>query len=184
MADALKTNDRTTPEFTRPPAGHQLAVVLVEPQIPQNAGNIARLCACTATELFVVGQLGFRLSDRQFERAGLDYWQDVSWQHVADFKDVLAQKPGWTPYFLSTKAKQTYTAIAYPTKSLLVFGSETHGLPAWLIDQYAANSLRIPMLEGQRSLNLSNSVSIVLYEAMRQLAGSAQLAGSGGNQTS
>lgn len=165
-----KEHPITTPQFTNPPSGHQLTVVLVEPQIPQNAGNIARLCACTGTDLFVVGKLGFRLNDKQFERAGLDYWENVNWQHVPDLRDVFAQRSDWTPYFLSTKAKQYYTQIAYPSKSLLIFGSETHGLPAWLIEQYSDNSLKIPMLDGQRSLNLSNSVSIVLYEAMRQLS--------------
>lgn len=153
----------TLPETT------ELAVVLVEPRIPQNTGNITRLCACTGVELYLVGSLGFQLEDKYLDRAGMDYKEAVELKHVPDFGDVLADKPGWTPYFLSTKAKKSHFETDFRPKSLLVFGSETHGLPAWLIEENPDTSLRIPMVAGTRSLNLANSVSIVLYEALRQL---------------
>jgi tRNA (cytidine/uridine-2'-O-)-methyltransferase len=146
----------------------EIAVVLVEPRIPQNTGNIARLCACTGAELYLVGSLGFRLGDKYLERAGMDYMDDIEIRHVPDFKDVLREKPGWTPYFVSTKATRNYTATAYQSPTLLVFGSETHGLPAWLIEENPQTSVRIPMQAEARSLNLANSVSIVLYEVIRR----------------
>ncbi len=98
----------------------------------------------------------------------MDYKKQVNVQHPPDLKDLLALKPGWTPYFLSTKAQHNYTDITYPDNTLLIFGSETHGLPAWLIEEYPEQSLRIPMVPEARSLNLANSVSIVLYEVIRQ----------------
>ena len=147
-----------------------LAVVLVEPRIPQNTGNIARLCVCAGAELFLVGDLGFRLgSSKHVDRAGMDYLEEIELQHVPDFQDVLAQKPGWSVCYLSTKAKQSYTEVSYTPNTLLVFGSETQGLPAWLIEQSPEQSIRIPMVDSARSLNLANSVSIVLYEAIRQI---------------
>lgn len=149
-------------------ADPKITVVLVEPRIPQNTGNIARLCACTGAELYLVGSLGFRLNDKYLERAGMDYLDDIPIHHVPDWKDMKAAKPGWTPYFVSTKAKRNYSDIQYPENALLVFGSESHGLPAWLIDENLETSIRIPMRPDSRSLNLSNSVSIVLYEAIRQ----------------
>ncbi len=145
-----------------------ITIVLVEPRIPQNTGNIARLCACTGAELYLVGSLGFRINDKYLERAGMDYLDDIPIQHVPDFKDVMAEKSDWTPYFVSTKAKTSYTELQYPEKALLVFGSESHGLPAWLIDEHPETSIRIPMRADSRSLNLANSVSIVLYEVIRQ----------------
>lgn len=145
-----------------------ITVVLVEPRIPQNTGNIARLCACTGADLYLVGSLGFRLNDKYLERAGMDYLDDIPIHHVSDFNEVLAAKPGATPYFVSTKASVNYTDVAYPDNCLLVFGSESHGLPAWLIEENPDTSIRIPMRPDSRSLNLSNSVAIVLYEAIRQ----------------
>jgi len=146
-----------------------LAVVLVEPRIPQNTGNIARLCACTGAELHMIGSLGFQLDDKYLSRAGMDYLDDIEIHRHEDLRDLLALKPGWTPYYLSTKAKRLYTKVAYEPNSLLIFGSESHGLPAWLIEEHPDTSLRIPMLENTRSLNLATSVGIVLYEAVRQL---------------
>ena len=143
-------------------ADPQIAVVLVEPRIPQNTGNIARLCACTGAELYLVGSLGFRLNDKYLSRAGMDYLDDIPIHHLADFNELLAAKPGWTPYFLSTKAKKSYLDVTFPSQCLLVFGSESHGLPAWLIEESMEMSIRIPMRENTRSLNLANSVSIVL----------------------
>lgn len=146
----------------------QIAIALVEPRIPQNTGNVARLCACTGADLYLVGSLGFQLDDKYLERAGMDYLDQAPITRVTDFPDLLAACPGYTPYFVSTKATTRYTDITYPTRSLLVFGSETHGLPAWLIAEHPQTSIRIPMVENARSLNLANSVSIVLYEALRQ----------------
>jgi tRNA (cytidine/uridine-2'-O-)-methyltransferase len=128
----------------------KITVVLVEPRIPQNTGNIARLCACTGADLYLVGSLGFRLNDKYLERAGMDYLDDIPIHHVPDFKDVLAQKPGATPYFVSTKAKINYTDIVYPENCLLVFGSESHGLPAWLIDSPAPTIyVEVSLFSGQ-----------------------------------
>ena len=146
----------------------EIAVVLVEPRIPQNTGNIARLCACTGAELYLVGSLGFQMGDKFLERAGMDYLDEITIHHLPDWKDLRAEKPGWTPYFLSTKAKKSHLEVRYETPALLVFGSETHGLPGWLIDEHPDTALRIPMQPDSRSLNLANSVSIVLYEAIRQ----------------
>jgi tRNA (cytidine/uridine-2'-O-)-methyltransferase len=154
----------------QPSPNANIAVVLVEPRIPQNAGNIARLCVCAGAELFLVGSLGFRLgSEKHLKRAGMDYLASIELKHVPDFEAVLSEKPGWTPYFLSTKAKRLYTEIAYTPDTLLVFGSETQGLPASWLEKHPEQSLRIPMREGARSLNLANSVAIVLYEAIRQM---------------
>ncbi len=98
----------------------------------------------------------------------MDYLDDIPIHHVPDIQDVMAAKPGWTPYYVSTKAKNNYTDIAYPQNALLVFGSESHGLPAWVVEENPETSIRIPMRPEARSLNLANSVSIVLYEAIRQ----------------
>jgi tRNA (cytidine/uridine-2'-O-)-methyltransferase len=153
-------------------ADPQITVVLVEPRIPQNAGNIARLCACTGADLYLVGSLGFQLGEKKYDkylkRAGMDYLDDLPMRHVPEFHNVLEEKPGWTPYFVSTKATRHYADIAYPDKTMLVFGSETHGLPAWLITENPETSIRIPMRADARSLNLANSVAIVLYETVRQ----------------
>jgi tRNA (cytidine/uridine-2'-O-)-methyltransferase len=145
-----------------------VAIALVEPRIPQNTGNIARLCACTGAELYLVGSLGFKIGDKYLARAGMDYMDDIPIHQVPDFKDLLAQHPGYTPYFVSTKATINYSDVVYPKHTLLVFGSESHGLPAWLIDENPDTSIRIPMRADARSLNLANSVSIVLYEIIRQ----------------
>jgi tRNA (cytidine/uridine-2'-O-)-methyltransferase len=153
----------------------RLAIVLVEPRIPQNTGNVARLCACTGADLYLVGSLGFRLGhntdahDRALKRAGLDYFNvGTPIRHVPEFQDVLTERPGWTPFYVSTKATRHYADVHYPENSLLVFGSETLGLPAWLIEENPEQSIRIPMRSEARSLNLANSVAIVLYEAIRQ----------------
>jgi tRNA (cytidine/uridine-2'-O-)-methyltransferase len=172
----LSTNPSWTPQSSKAKnlflkETPEIAVVLVEPRIPQNTGNIARLCACTGADLFLVGSLGFKIGDKYLERAGMDYMDDIPIHHVPDFKDVKAARPGWTPYFLSTKAKRNYTDIVYPKKALLVFGSESHGLPAWVMEDHPETSIRIPMRENTRSLNLANSVAIVLYEAIRQRLG-------------
>ena len=143
-------------------------VVLNEPEIPQNTGNIARLCACTGSELYLVGKLGFSLSEKYVKRAGLDYWDSVNIQQVASLDELFKMFPDEKKYFLTTKAKQSHFEAKFEPGSLLIFGSETRGLPINVIMDNFENAFRIPMIAEQRSLNLSNSVAIVLYEAIRQ----------------
>ena len=143
-------------------------VVLYEPEIPQNTGNIARLCACTGADLYLVGKLGFSLSDKYTKRAGLDYWDSVDIKRVDKLDDLINQFPNSKFYFLTTKSKVSYFDTKFEEGDFLVFGPETRGLPENILFADGANSITIPMKEGQRSLNLSNSVAIVLYEAIRQ----------------
>ena len=143
-------------------------IVLVEPEIPQNTGNIVRLCACTGCELYLVGKLGFVLTDKYLKRAGLDYWDDMKIQQYSTFEELKKNHEHNNFYYLSTKAKIKYTDISFKQGDFLVFGSETRGLPKELISNNPDNSIIIPMKADKRSLNLSNSVSIVLYEAIRQ----------------
>ncbi len=145
-------------------------VVLFEPEIPPNTGSVARLCAATLTPLHLIEPLGFKIDDRHLKRAGLDYWEFVdlhvhnSWE--AFMKNVTPSKL----LYFSKKAKQSYTAAGYEDHDYLVFGPETRGLPPELLAANAQHSFRIPMMgHGVRSLNLSNAVSIVLYEGLRQL---------------
>lgn len=145
-----------------------LHIVLVEPEIPQNTGNIARTCAATGSELHLVEPLGFKLEDRYLKRAGLDYWPLVRVHVHKDFGEVLAAYPGAAFYYASTKAPQSYVQVAYPEDVFLVFGRESRGLPENLLSRVYERCIRIPMVEGARSLNLSNSVAIVAYEALRQ----------------
>ncbi|MCR4881698.1 MAG: tRNA (cytidine(34)-2'-O)-methyltransferase [bacterium] len=143
-------------------------IVLNEPEIPQNTGNIARLCACTGSDLFLVGKLGFSLSEKYVKRAGLDYWDDVNIRRFQSLEELFEEFPNEEKYFLTTKAKQSHFEAKFKKGSLLIFGSETRGLPIDVIMSNYDNAFRIPMLPEQRSLNLSNSVAIVLYEAIRQ----------------
>lgn len=143
-------------------------IVLVEPEIPQNTGNIARTCALTRTVLHLVKPLGFSLEDRFLKRAGLDYWDKVE-IHVWDsFNAVKASYPGSRFYLATTKANQSYHEIKYTAGDFLVFGKETQGLPEDLLEADRASQIRIPMRELGRSLNLANSAAIILYEALRQ----------------
>lgn len=143
-------------------------IVLFEPEIPQNTGNIARLCACTGANLFLVGKLGFSLSDKYTKRAGLDYWDSVNLHKVATLEELQDQYKGAKFYYLTTKTKKSFFEVEFKEGDFLVFGPETRGLPENILKQNEQTAITIPMLEGQRSLNLSNSVSIVLYEAIRQ----------------
>lgn len=144
-------------------------VVLVEPDIPQNTGNITRLCACTGAGLYLVGQLGFRLSDRFLNRAAMDYRQQVQPVHLPTFSEVTQRHPQAMPFYLSSKGTRSLWDVTFPDDALLVFGSETTGLPeAFLAEQPPQQVLRIPMVAGARSLNLANAVAIVLYERLRQ----------------
>lgn len=143
-------------------------IVLVEPEIPQNTGNIARTCAATGSTLHLVKPLGFRLEDRYLKRAGLDYWELMRLEVHDSLRDFYAAYPAADCYYASTKAPKHYTAPGYGAESFLVFGRETRGLPETLLQAHWDKCVRIPMRSDARSLNLSNSVAIVLYEALRQ----------------
>jgi tRNA (cytidine/uridine-2'-O-)-methyltransferase len=143
-----------------------MKIVLFRPQIPQNTGNIARTCAATNAGLILVRPLGFSLADRHMKRAGLDYWDRVSLQVVDEIGAVLTTKGSC--FFFSSKAKKPYSSASFPCDSLLIFGSETEGLPNDLFETYSESFYTIPMASGQRCLNLASSVAIVLYEALRQ----------------
>ena len=143
-------------------------IVLFEPEIPQNTGNIVRLCACTGSKLFLVGKLGFSLSDKYLKRAGLDYWESVNITKYDTLEQLKLDFPESNFYYLTTKTKNLYTNKEYKDGDFFVFVPETRGLPEDLLAKNADTAVTIPMLEGQRSLNLSNSVAIVVYEAIRQ----------------
>ncbi len=143
-------------------------IVLVEPEIPPNTGNISRTCAITGTTLHMVRPFGFEISDRTLKRAGLDYWRDLDVHYYDSFEEVEAAYPLARFFLTSTHAKRNYCDVAYRDGDFLVFGKETAGLGAKLLARRAEDTIRIPMRSGQRSLNLSNSAAIVLYEALRQ----------------
>ncbi len=143
-------------------------IVLVEPEIPQNTGNIARTCAATGSELHLVEPLGYKLEDKYLKRAGLDYWPLVKVHVHKDFSEVLKAYPDAAFYYASTKAPRSYVQVEYHKDVFLVFGRESRGLPENLLERVYDRCIRIPMVEGARSLNLSNSVAIVAYEALRQ----------------
>lgn len=143
-------------------------IVLVEPEIPQNTGNIARLCACTGAGLFLVGKLGFSLSDKYTKRAGLDYWDSVDVQKFDTIEQLQSEFKDANFYYLTTKTEKSYFDVQFKPGDFLVFGPETRGLPKEILEKNQQTAITIPMLENQRSLNLSNSASIVLYEAIRQ----------------
>ncbi len=144
----------------------KINIALYEPEIPQNTGNIARLCACTGASLYLVGKLGFSLSSKYTKRAGLDYWDSVDLHKVDSIEELYKMLPDSTFYYLTTKTDRLYTDIQFKDGDVLVFGPETRGLPEMYVTKDTA--ITIPMKEGQRSLNLSNSVAIVAYEAVRQ----------------
>lgn len=143
-------------------------IVLFEPEIPQNTGNIVRLCACTGSSLFLVGKLGFSLSDKYLKRAGLDYWNSVNITKYDTLEQLKTDYPNSNFYYLTTKSKNLYTDRKFKKGDFFVFGPETRGLPEDLLRTEAQTAVTIPMANGQRSLNLSNSVAIVVYEAIRQ----------------
>ena len=145
-------------------------VALVEPEIPPNTGNIARLCAATRTPLHIVGVTGFRMDDRTLKRAGLDYWSEVELHRHIDLDALIDSLPGSRILYFSTKVRREYTDWVYGEGDCMVFGPETRGLPESVLKANADRCLTIPMLnKNVRSLNLSTSVGIALYEAIRQL---------------
>ena len=141
---------------------------LYEPEIPQNTGNIARLCACTGADLYLVGKLGFSLTEKYVKRAGLDYWDSVNVFQLPSIEELWKKFSESNFYYLTTKTQTPYYTCKFKEGDFLVFGPETRGLPEDLLNKYKSQTLNIPMKEGQRSLNLSNSAAIVLYEALRQ----------------
>lgn len=143
-------------------------IVLVEPEIPQNTGNIARTCAATGASLHLIEPLGFTISDRYLKRAGLDYWSMAQVFVHPNFAAFAHANAGLPLFFFTTKGASDYTSFAYPANAALVFGKETQGLPEMLLQKYPGLCARIPMRSGARSLNLSNSVAVALYEALRQ----------------
>jgi tRNA (cytidine/uridine-2'-O-)-methyltransferase len=146
-----------------------LHIALLEPEIPPNTGNIARLCAATGATLHLIGRLGFRLDDRSLRRAGVDCWPLVEWQRHATLADFEAFAAGRRLFCFSAHADRSYTTVSYQPSDMLLFGGESQGLPPGLLERHAEQTLCIPMPAGKvRSLNLATAVGIVLYEALRQ----------------
>ena len=143
-------------------------IVLVEPEIPQNTGNIVRTCAATGSKLYLVRPLGFELNDKHYKRAGLDYFPLSSITVVDSFEEILNTNPNKTFYFASTKSQKTYADVTYPDGCFIVFGKESYGLREDLLKAHYSNCIRVPMKPDARSLNLSNTVAIITYEALRQ----------------
>ncbi len=146
----------------------ELNIVLVEPEIPQNTGNIARTCAATGARLHIVRPMGFTPTDKHLKRAGLDYWHLLDITYYDNLADFFEKNPEGAFYYFSTKAPQKYTDIHFPDKCFIVFGKETAGLPEKLLHDNPKTTVRIPMISEARSLNLSNSVAIAAYEILRQ----------------
>ena len=146
----------------------KLNIVLVEPEIPQNTGNIARTCAATGAALHLVRPMGFEPDDKKLKRAGLDYWHLLDITYYDDLNDFLEKTKGGKYFFFSTKGTHRHSDIEYPDNCYLVFGKETRGLPEHLLMQYPEQTMRIPMMDEARSLNLSNSAAIAVYEVLRQ----------------
>ena len=143
-------------------------LVLVEPEIPQNTGNIARTCSVTGANLHIVEPMGFKIDDKKLKRAGLDYWHLLNITYYKNLDDFFEKNKGGNFYFCTTKAPRCYTEHEYKDGDFFFFGKETAGLPESLLSENLGRCIRIPMREETRSLNLSNSVAIVLYEALRQ----------------
>ena len=143
-------------------------IVLIEPEIPQNTGNIARTCAATGASLHLVEPMGFKVDDRKLKRAGLDYWHELDITYYKDINDFFERNKGEEFYYFTTKAPQRYSDVKYPERVFLVFGKETKGLPEDLLYNNRERCVRMPMRENLRSLNLSNTVAIAVYEVFRQ----------------
>ncbi|MCI8326280.1 MAG: tRNA (cytidine(34)-2'-O)-methyltransferase [Lachnospiraceae bacterium] len=143
-------------------------IVLYEPEIPANTGNIGRTCVATGTRLHLIEPLGFSLSEKAIKRAGMDYWSELDVTRYVNFEDFLNRNPGAKIYLATTKGKCVYTEVSYEPDCYLMFGKESAGIPEEILVRYPEECVRIPMLGETRSLNLSNSVAIVLYEALRQ----------------
>lgn len=143
-------------------------IVLHEPEMPANTGNIGRTCVATGARLHLIEPMGFRINDKTVKRAGLDYWDKLDVTTYVNFEDFLAKNPGAKIYMATTKSKQTYVDVQYEEDCYIMFGKESAGIPEEILLDYKETCIRIPMLDEIRSLNLSNSVAIVAYEALRQ----------------
>ena len=143
-------------------------IVLHEPEIPANTGNIGRTCVATGTSLHLIKPLGFDISDKAVRRAGMDYWKELDLHVYEDFEKFVEKNPGARIYMATTKARKAYTEVEYKGNDFIMFGKESAGIPEEILVKYEETSVRIPMIGEIRSLNLSNSVSIILYEALRQ----------------
>lgn len=143
-------------------------IVLHQPEIPQNTGNIGRTCVATGSSLHLIRPLGFIINDKSLKRAGMDYWKDLDVHYYDSFHDFISQHKDARIFMASTKAKKCYTDVQYQKDDFIMFGSEGSGIPEEILMHNADNCIRIPMLSQYRSLNLSNSVAIILYEALRQ----------------
>ena len=147
---------------------HSINIVLLEPEIPQNTGNISRTCAATHCSLHLIKPLGYSLDDRYLKRAGLDYWEHLDLHIYENLDDFYAKNPDAVCYYFTTKASACYTDPVYPEKGCLMFGKETTGWPEVLLKEHRDSCVRIPMWQELRSLNLSNSVAVAVYEVLRQ----------------
>ena len=145
-----------------------LNIVLFEPEIPANTGNIGRTCVATGTRLHLIEPLGFQLNEKAIKRAGMDYWRELDVTRYINWQDFLAKNPGAKIYMATTKARHVYTEISYEPDCYLMFGKESGGIPEEILKEYPQCCVRIPMIGETRSLNLSNSVAILLFEALRQ----------------
>ena len=145
-----------------------LNIVLFEPEIPANTGNIGRTCVATNTRLHLIEPLGFRLDEKSLKRAGMDYWKDLDVTTYIDYQDFMERNPGVKIYMATTKSPNLYTDVHYEPDCYIMFGKESAGIPEEILIHHKEDSIRIPMVGDIRSLNLGNSVAIVLYEALRQ----------------
>lgn len=146
----------------------KLNIVLYEPEIPANTGNIGRTCVATGTKLHLIEPLGFSLSEKALKRAGMDYWSQLEVERYVNYEDFLQRNPGAKIYMATTKAKKIYSEASYEPDCYIMFGKESAGIPEEVLVEHLEECVRIPMIGETRSLNLSNSVAIVLYEALRQ----------------
>ena len=145
-----------------------LNIVLHEPEIPANTGNIGRTCVATGSRLHLIEPLGFKMDEKSLKRAGLDYWKDLDVVTYSDYEDFLEKNPGAKIYMATTQAPKVYTEAAFEPDCYIMFGKESAGIPEEILVEHKENCIRIPMIGDIRSLNLSNSVAIVVYEALRQ----------------
>ena len=146
----------------------KLNIVLFEPEIPANTGNIGRTCVATGSTLHLIEPLGFRLNEKEVKRAGMDYWEHLEMTRYINYQEFLDQNPGAKIWFATTKAKKVYSEVSFGPDDYIMFGKESAGIPEEILVANEEHCIRIPMLSSIRSLNLSNSVAIVLYEALRQ----------------
>lgn len=143
-------------------------IVLHQPEIPANTGNIGRTCVATGSTLHLIEPLGFRLNEKEIKRAGMDYWEHLDVRRYVNFEEFLEKNPSAKIWMATTKAKHVYTDVSYGPDDYIMFGKESAGIPEEILINHEETCVRIPMLDHIRSLNLSNSVSVVLYEALRQ----------------